>query len=72
MDLQFLGNQKNQTCISRSTMESQFTDLYSASQEIDWLRNILIDIPRWSKPNAPLTIYCDNQTTLLRTCSESY
>ena len=33
---------------------------------------MLIDIPLWSKPIPPLTIYCDNQAAIFRTLSDCY
>nr|CAN80986.1 hypothetical protein VITISV_030770 [Vitis vinifera] len=34
-----------QTCITRSTMEVEFIALEKASSEVEWLRNLLVDIP---------------------------
>ena len=39
-----------QTCIARSTMESEFIALDKAGEEAEWLRNFLEDIPIWPKP----------------------
>ncbi|KAL0429099.1 UNVERIFIED_CONTAM: Retrovirus-related Pol polyprotein from transposon TNT 1-94 [Sesamum radiatum] len=39
-----------QTCIARSTMESEFIALDKAGEEAEWLRNFLEDIPCWTKP----------------------
>ncbi|KAL2245991.1 UNVERIFIED_CONTAM: Retrovirus-related Pol polyprotein from transposon TNT 1-94 [Sesamum indicum] len=36
-----------QTCIARSTMESEFIALELAGQEAEWLRNLLGDVPLW-------------------------
>ncbi|PHU17324.1 putative histone acetyltransferase HAC-like 1 [Capsicum chinense] len=38
---------KKQTCITHSTMESEFIAMSSAGEEADWLRSMLIDIPLW-------------------------
>ena len=38
----------------------------SAGEEADWLRSMLIDIPLWSKPIPPLTIYYGNQAATFR------
>ena len=35
---------KKQTCISHSTMESEFIALAAAGKEAKWLRNMLLDI----------------------------
>ena len=39
-----------QTCIARSTMESEFIALDKAGEETEWLQNFLEDIPFWPKP----------------------
>nr|GEY47695.1 zinc finger, CCHC-type [Tanacetum cinerariifolium] len=57
---------KNQTCITSSTMEYEFVDLAVASKEVEWLRNLILDIPLWSKPIAPISIHCDNVATLAK------
>ncbi|XP_049397256.1 uncharacterized protein LOC125861384 [Solanum stenotomum] len=36
---------KKQTCITHSTMESEFIAMSSVGEEADWLRSMLIDIP---------------------------
>ena len=36
-----------QTCIIRSTMEVEFIALEKTSSEVEWLRNLLTDIPLW-------------------------
>ena len=48
-----------QTCIARSTMEAEFVALDLATQEEDWLRNLLIDIPLWGKPSPSVSMHCD-------------
>ena len=53
-------------------MESEFIAMSSAGEEADWLRSMLIDIPLWSKPIPPLTIYCDNQVARFRASSDCY
>lgn len=42
-----------QTCIARSTMESDFIALELASQEAEWLRGLLADIPLWGDLHLP-------------------
>ena len=34
-----------QTCIARSTMESEFIALDKATEEVEWLRHFVEDIP---------------------------
>ena len=55
-----------QTCIARSTMESEFIALDKAGEEAEWLRNFLVDIPFWPKPVGPISIYCDSQAAIGR------
>ncbi|KAL0332969.1 UNVERIFIED_CONTAM: Retrovirus-related Pol polyprotein from transposon TNT 1-94 [Sesamum calycinum] len=51
-----------QTCIARSTMESEFIALYKAGEEAEWLRNFLEDIPCWTKPVPAIMVHCDSQS----------
>ncbi len=41
---------KKQSCISHSTMDSEFIALASAGKEVEWLRNMLYDIELWQQP----------------------
>ncbi|GKB60726.1 zinc finger, CCHC-type containing protein [Tanacetum coccineum] len=47
---------KKQTCITGSTMESEFVALAAAGKEAEWLRNLIHEIPIWPKPIAPISI----------------
>nr|GEV36936.1 zinc finger, CCHC-type [Tanacetum cinerariifolium] len=47
---------KKQTCITGSTMESEFIALAAAGKEAEWLRNLIHEIPIWPKPIAPISI----------------
>ncbi|GKB81111.1 zinc finger, CCHC-type containing protein [Tanacetum coccineum] len=55
---------KKKTCIIDSTMESKFMALAVAGKEAEWSKNLLLEIPLWSKPIAPISICCDNAATL--------
>ncbi|GJT57789.1 hypothetical protein Tco_0992843 [Tanacetum coccineum] len=44
---------KKQTCISNSTMETEFLALAAAGKEAERLRNLIYDIPLWPKPISP-------------------
>ncbi|GKF69184.1 hypothetical protein Tco_0202241 [Tanacetum coccineum] len=46
---------KKQTCITGSTMESEFVALTGAGKEAEWLRNLIHEIPIWLKPIAPIS-----------------
>ncbi|KAK4383223.1 Retrovirus-related Pol polyprotein from transposon TNT 1-94 [Sesamum angolense] len=61
-----------QTCIARSTMESQFIALDKAGEEAEWLRNFLEDIPCWTKPVPAIMVHCDSQSAIGRAQSSMY
>ncbi|GKB27836.1 zinc finger, CCHC-type containing protein [Tanacetum coccineum] len=63
---------KKQTCITNSTMESEFVALAAAGKEAKWLRNLILEIPSWSKPIAPISIRCDSAATLAKAYSQMY
>ncbi|GKD80422.1 zinc finger, CCHC-type containing protein [Tanacetum coccineum] len=63
---------KKQTCITSSTMESEFVALAAAGKEAEWLRNLIHEIPIWPKPIAPISIRCDSAPTMARAYSQIY
>ncbi|GKE01644.1 zinc finger, CCHC-type containing protein [Tanacetum coccineum] len=63
---------KKQTCITGSTMEPEFVALASAGKEAEWLKNLLLEIPLWVKPMAPIFIRCDSAATLAKANSQMY
>ena len=63
---------KKQTCITSSTMESEFVALAAAGKEAEWLKNLLLEIPLWFKPMAPISIRCDSAATLAKAYSQMY
>ena len=63
---------KKQSCITTSTMESEFVALAAAGKEAEWLRNLVIEIPLWPKPVSPIAIFCDSQSTLAKAYSQVY
>nr|GEW06062.1 hypothetical protein [Tanacetum cinerariifolium] len=67
----FLGFQE-QTCITGSTMKSEFVALAAAGKEAEWLKNLLFEILLWSKPIAPISIHCDSAATLAKAYSQMY
>ncbi|GJS87150.1 zinc finger, CCHC-type containing protein [Tanacetum coccineum] len=54
---------KKQTCITSSTIKSEFVALPAAGKEVEWLRNLILEILLWSKPIAPILIRCDSAAT---------
>ncbi|GJW50379.1 zinc finger, CCHC-type containing protein [Tanacetum coccineum] len=63
---------KKQTCITSSTMKSEFVALVAAGKEAEWLRNLIYEIPIWQKPIAPISIRCDSAPTMARAYSQIY
>ena len=63
---------KKQTCITTSTMESEFIALAAAGKEAEWLRDLIYGIPLWPKPISPISILCDSNATLARAYSQVY
>ncbi|GJX86537.1 zinc finger, CCHC-type containing protein [Tanacetum coccineum] len=63
---------KKQTCITGSTIESEFVALAVAGKEAEWLRNLILEVPLWFKPIAPISIRCDSATTLSKAYSQMY
>ncbi|CAA7044991.1 unnamed protein product [Microthlaspi erraticum] len=46
--------------------------LEAAGREAEWLRNLVPEIPLWSKPVSPISIHCDSQATLAKAYSQVY
>nr|GFA90527.1 zinc finger, CCHC-type [Tanacetum cinerariifolium] len=63
---------KKQTCITGSTMEYEFVALAAAGKETEWLKNLLLEIPLWVKPMAPISIRYDSAATLAKAYSQMY
>ncbi|GJW80769.1 hypothetical protein Tco_0144744 [Tanacetum coccineum] len=53
-------------------MEYEFVALAAAGKEAEWLRNLILEIPLWSKPIAPISILCDSPATLPTAYSQMY
>ena len=58
---------KKQTCISHSTMEVEFIALMASGNEVEWLRDLMLDIPISADEVLTISIHCDSQATLART-----
>nr|GEU66176.1 zinc finger, CCHC-type [Tanacetum cinerariifolium] len=56
---------KKQTCITSSTIEYEFVASAAVGKEAEWLKNLLLEIPLWVKPMAPIFIRCDCAATLM-------
>ncbi|GJZ10954.1 hypothetical protein Tco_0545713 [Tanacetum coccineum] len=53
-------------------MESEFVSLTAAGKKAEWLENLLLEIPLWSKPISPISIRCDSVATLANAYSQMY
>ena len=53
-------------------MESEFIALDKATEEAEWLRQFLEDIPRWSKLVSVIIIHCDSQSAIGRAQNNMY
>ncbi|GJY56610.1 hypothetical protein Tco_0455725 [Tanacetum coccineum] len=60
---------KKKTYITSSTMESEIVALAAAGKEAELLRNLILEIPLWSKPITPISICCDSAATLTKAYS---
>ncbi|GJR19719.1 zinc finger, CCHC-type containing protein [Tanacetum coccineum] len=63
---------KKQTCITSSIIEIEFIALEAGGKEAELLRNLILEIPLWSKPIAPISIRCDSAATLAKADSQMY
>ena len=61
-----------QTCNARSTIESEFVALEKAGTEVEWLRNLLADIPKWDKPLPSISLHCDSQAAIACAINKIY
>ena len=53
-------------------MELKFISLDKATEEIEWLRQFLENISRWSKTVSAIIIHCDSQFVIGRAQSNMY
>ncbi|GJR85160.1 hypothetical protein Tco_0209171 [Tanacetum coccineum] len=44
----------------------------TAGKEVEWLKNLLLEIPLWSKPIAHISIHYDSVATLAKAYSQMY
>jgi len=63
---------KKQTNITDSIMATEFIALASASKEVEWLRNLLLEVALWPKPMSHLSIHCDSKIMLSKVYSHVY
>ena len=53
-------------------MESEFIALAAAGKEVEWLRNLLLDIELWPQPMPAVLLHCDSQATMSRAFNKIY
>ena len=53
-------------------MEAELITLASASEETNWLRDLLYEISLWEKPIPPILIHCDSIATIGRVKNRYY
>ena len=53
-----------QTVSTKSTADAELVALETATNEVEWLREQLMDLPLLEKPVPPIVMYCDNQSML--------
>ncbi len=63
---------KKQTCITHSTIESEFIALATTGKEAEWLRDLLLEISFISEHMSAVSIHCDSQATLARAYNGVY
>jgi hypothetical protein len=47
--------------LTKSTTESKLVALETTTNEAEWLRDLLMDLPFVDKSVPPILMYCDNQ-----------
>ncbi|GKE48129.1 hypothetical protein Tco_1479387 [Tanacetum coccineum] len=58
--------------IEDNSSTSDWVFLLAAGKEAEWLKNLLLEIPLWIKPMAPISIRCDSVATLAKAYSQMY
>ena len=53
-----------QTVLTKSTAGAELVAIETATNEAEWLRELLMDLPLLEKPVPPILMYCDNQSML--------
>ncbi|KAL6315888.1 hypothetical protein AAG906_013232 [Vitis piasezkii] len=61
-----------QTCIMQSTMETEFIALEKTISKAEWIRNLLADIPLWTRPALSVFMRCDSQVAIAKAKSKIF
>nr|GEU56619.1 zinc finger, CCHC-type [Tanacetum cinerariifolium] len=68
IDASWISNTKDNS----STSGWVFLLNEATGKEAEWLRNLILEIPLWSKPITPISIRCDSAATLVTAYSQMY
>ena len=61
-----------QTCITQSTLEAEFIALKKASSKVEWLINLLSNIPLWMRLTPSMSMLCDSQVVIAKAKSKLF
>ena len=53
-------------------MEAEFIAVEKANSKAKWLRNLLSDIPLWTRPAPFVSMHCDRQTAITKAKSKMF
>ncbi|GJX09837.1 zinc finger, CCHC-type containing protein [Tanacetum coccineum] len=65
-DASWISNTKD------NSSTSGWVFLLDAGKEAEWLRNLILEIPLWSKPITPISIHCDNAAIMAKAYNQMY
>lgn len=63
---------KKQTCITHSTIKSEFVALSEIEKKAEWLKDLLYEIPLGLKITSSISIMCDSLTMLAKAYNDVY
>ena len=61
-----------QICFTRFTMEVEFIALEKTSFEVEWFRNLLVDIPLWMRLTPSVSMHCYSQVAIAKVKSKIF
>ncbi|GKC76049.1 zinc finger, CCHC-type containing protein [Tanacetum coccineum] len=68
VEVQSLGLLRSK--LASPAIRSEFVALATAGKEAEWLKNLILEIPLWSKPITHISIICDSAATLANAYSK--
>ncbi|GJZ69103.1 zinc finger, CCHC-type containing protein [Tanacetum coccineum] len=72
IDASWTSNAEDSSSTSGWVFLLEFMALAATGKEAKWLKNLILEIPLWSKPIAPNSIHCDSAATLAKAYSQMY